>query len=140
MSCIKLISHNIIIFLSCDYRAPFTLSTNGSAQTSYLPRASSLLLYPSYCTINWKLHTRDLRAYEEWTRPFMRGVRGWISGMMVSRVSLQALSKRLPCSNLLPYYFASRTSEGVASYPIHVPPRSATAQVNIMCIFNNMDC
>ena len=29
---------------------------------------------------------------------------------------------------------------GVASYPIHVPPGSATAQVNIMCIFNNTDC
>ena len=70
----------------------------------------------------------------------MSGVRGWVSGMMVSRVSLQTLSKRPPYSNLLPYYFASRTSEGVASYPIHVPPGSATAQVNIMCIFNNTDC
>ena len=29
---------------------------------------------------------------------------------------------------------------GVASYPIHVPHGSATAQVNIMCIFNNTDC
>ena len=42
----------------------------------------------------------------------MRGVRGWVSGMMVSRASLQALSERPACSNLLPYYFASRTSEG----------------------------
>ena len=70
----------------------------------------------------------------------MRGVRDWVSGMMVSRVSLQALSKRLPYSNLLPYYFASRTSEGVASYPIHVPPGSAPAQVNNIILFNNSDC
>ena len=67
----------------------------------------------------------------------MRGVRGWISGMMVSRVSLQALSKWPPYSNLLPYYFTERTSEGVASYPIHVPPGSANAKVNIVCIYNN---
>ena len=54
--------------------------------------------------------------------------------MMVSRVSLQALSKQPPYSNLLPYKELAR---GV---PIHVPFGSATAQVNITCIFDNTDC